>query len=151
MIEQKTLSLAQAQTVIETIFAKVKEHGHRGVAVCVVDKAAEIIACARMDGLHPRFGKAAHRKAYTAAVFERDTNGLMKFWDQQAEEGHRGPSDWNDPMLTTLPGGYCILHGKFVLGAIAVAGGTQKMNDWFFVEFGLQALGPDYRHRVDWD
>lgn len=151
VIEQKTLSLEQAQKVIEAVLNKAKEIGHRGVAVYVVDKSSEIIACARMNNLHPRYGKAAHRKAYTAACFERDTNGVIKFWDQQAHEGHRGASDWNDSMLTTLPGGFCVLHGKDVLGGIAVAGGNKQFGDWEFIEVGMRALGPEYRHRVDWD
>ena len=151
MIEHKTLSLEQAQSVIDAVLGKAKEIGHRGIAVCVVDKSSEIIACARMNKMHPRYGKAAHRKAYTAAVFERDTNGVIKFWDHQAEQGHRGPSDWNDNMLTTLPGGLCVLHGQDVVGAIAVAGGNETFNDWQFAEVGIQALGPGYRHRVDWD
>jgi uncharacterized protein GlcG (DUF336 family) len=151
VIELKTLSLEQAQRVIEAVLAKAKEIQHRGVAVCVVDKSSEIIACARMDKLHPRYGKAAHRKAYTAAVYERDTNGVIKFWNEQAEHGHRGPSDWNDSMLTTLPGGLCVLHGDEVLGGLAVAGGNKQFNDWQFAEVGIQALGPGYRHRIDWD
>jgi uncharacterized protein GlcG (DUF336 family) len=151
MIEQRTLSLDQARAVIDAVIAKAKEIGHRGVAICVVDKGSEIIASARMDNMHPRYGKAAHRKAYTAAHFERDTNGVIKFWDQQAEHGHRGPSDWNDPMLTTLPGGLCVLHGSDVLGGLAVAGGNRQFDDWQFAEIGFQALGEGYRHRVDWD
>lgn len=151
MIEQKTLSLDQAQHVIDTVIRKAVEIGHRGIAVCVVDKAAQIIACARMNNMNPRYGKAAHRKAYTAAVFERDTNGVMKFWNQQGAEGHRGASDWNDSMLTTLPGGLCVLHDKEVVGGIAVAGGNEHFNDWQFAEVAIQALGEGYRHRVDWD
>jgi uncharacterized protein GlcG (DUF336 family) len=151
VIEQKTLSLEQAQAVIDAVINRAKEIGHRGVAVCVVDKASEIISCARMDNMHPRYGKAAHRKAYTAAVFERDTNGVIKFWDQQAQHGHRGASDWNDPMLTTLPGGLCVLHGQDVVGGIAVAGGNGQFDDWQFAEVGFEALGPGYRHRVDWN
>jgi uncharacterized protein GlcG (DUF336 family) len=151
MIEQKTLSLEQAQTVIAAVIDKAKEIGHRGIAVYVVDKSSEIIACARMDNMHPRYGKAAHRKAYTAAVFERNTNGVIKFWDGQAEHGHRGPSDWNDTMLTTLPGGLCVLHGSDVVGGIAVAGGNKMFDDWQFAEVGFQALGEGFRHRVDWD
>jgi len=112
----------------------------------VVDRTGELIGCARMDGRAPRFLKAAHRKAYTAAVFEMDTNGVMKFWKRQEDDGHRGPADWNDPMLTTLPGGLCVVHDGKVVGAIAVSGGGSTgssggTSDWDFAEVAFQALG----------
>lgn len=151
MIEQKTLSVEQALHVVTTVIDAAKDAEHRGIAVCVVDKASEIIACARMNGMHPRYGKAAHRKAYTAATFERDTNGVIKFWDQQAKSGHRGPADWNDTMLSTLPGGLVVCHGKDVVGGIGCAGGNQQISDWDFAEIAIGALGEGYRHRIDWD
>lgn len=151
MIDQKTLSLEQALDVVNTAIQAAKDADHRGIAVCVVDKASEIIASARMNGLHPRYAKAAHRKAYTAAVFERDTNGVIKFWDQQAKQGHRGPADWNDPMLSTLPGGIVVCRGQDVVGGIGCAGGNQQISDWEFADIALGALGEGYRHRIDWD
>ena len=38
-----------------------------------------------------------------------------------------------------------------VIGGIAVAGGNKQFGDWEFIEVGMRALGPEYRHRVDWD
>lgn len=151
MLEHKTLDLAQAQNVIDNVLNHAKRKNHRGVAVVVVDKGGEVIAAARMDGMHPRFGKAAHRKSYTAATFERDTAGVIKFWNQQERQGHRGPHDWNDPMLTTLPGGYVAIRGGDVVGGIGVAGGDAQVSDDEFAEVAIKALGEDFRHRVDWD
>ena len=151
MLDQKTLSLDEALKVISTVIDHAKKNNHRGIAVCVVDKGAEIIASARMDGMAPRFGKAAHRKAYTAAVFERDTVGVIKFWKSQEERGHRGPHDWNDSMLSTLPAGLVVCHGKDVVGGVGVAGGNQHVSDEEFGEIAMGALGEGFRHRVDWD
>jgi uncharacterized protein GlcG (DUF336 family) len=151
MLDYKTLSLEEAQRGIAAVLAKAREINHQGVAIVVVDKAGDVIAAARMDGKAGRFFKAAHRKAYTSAIFERDTAGVKKFWNQQGEQGHRGPADWNDGMLTTLPGGFCVLSGKLVVGGFGVAGGNVQFTDEAFAEVGVQGLGSEFRHRVDWD
>ena len=151
MQDYKTLSLEDAQRAVDAVIKAAKEANHQGMAVCVVDKAGEIIALARMDGKAARFWKVAHRKAYTGAIFERDTSGVIKFWDQQAKKGHRGPSDWNDTMITTLPGGYVVCHGKDVVGGVGVAGGNAQISDEDFAEIAVQALGEGFRHREDWD
>ena len=147
MLVQRSLGLDEAQRVITAVteYARSKSWN---VAVVVVDRTGEMIACGRMDGRSPRFLKAAHRKAYTAAVFEMDTAGVLKFWKRQEERGHRGPADWNDSMLTSLPGGCCIVHDGKVVGAIAVAGGggDPGVTDHDFSEVAFQALGPGFTH-----
>ncbi len=151
MLEQLTLELAEAQAAVDAVITAAGEAGHRGVAVSVVDRSGEVIAMARMDGVAPRTGKAAGRKAYTGAVMEHDTAAVIKFWDMQATRGHRGPSDWNDAMVTTLPGGFAVCHGDQVVGGLGVAGGNQQMSDQEFAEIGMKALGESFRHRPDWD
>ncbi|HEV7665938.1 MAG TPA: heme-binding protein [Chloroflexota bacterium] len=150
MLVQRTLDLDDAQRAIAGVLDYAKQKSWR-IAVVVVDRTGELLACARMDGRAPRFLKAAHRKAYTAAVFEMDTNGVMKFWKRQEDEGHRGPHDWNDPLLTTLPGGLCVIHDGKVVGAIAVSGGAATgssggTSDWDFAEVAFAALGPGFTH-----
>jgi uncharacterized protein GlcG (DUF336 family) len=150
MLVQRSLSLAEAQRAIEAAIAAARARSWR-ITVVVVDRTGELIACARMDGRSVRFLKAAHRKAYTAAVFEMDTSGVMKFWKRQEDDGHRGPHDWNDPMLTTLPGGLCVVHDGKVVGAIAVSGGSSTgsaggTSDWDFAEVAFGALGPGFTH-----
>ena len=147
---QKTLGLEEAQRVVDAVIGHATKENHVGIAVVVVDKAGEIIASARMDGRSQRFGKAAHRKAYSAALFERDTPGIIKFWNQQEKEGHRGPHDWNDPMATTLPGGLVVAHGDDVVGAIGVAGGNAQIGDPEFAEIAFAALGEGFHHYIDW-
>jgi uncharacterized protein GlcG (DUF336 family) len=147
MLVQHSLALDEAWAIVAGVleYAKTKDWK---IAVVVVDRVGELLACARMDGRAPRFLKAAHRKAYTAAVFEMDTGGLIKFWARQEAEGHRGPHDWNDPMLTTLPGGICVVHDGKVVGAIGVSGGggQEGVRDWDFAEVAFQTLGPGFTH-----
>ena len=147
MLVQRSLGLDDAQRVITAVVDYAKAH-NKHVAVVVVDRVGDLISCAKMDGRSVRFLKAAHRKAYSAAVFEMDTDGIIKFWNRQEEHGHRGPHDWNDPMLTTLPGGLCITHDGKVVGAISVAGGGSEpgLGDWDFAEVAFKALGPGFSH-----
>lgn len=153
MIELRTLSLEQAQTAVNAALAAARERNKR-IAIVVVDKFGELLTCARMDGLAPRYLKAAHRKAYTAAVFERDSLGLLEWWkEMEAERGHRGPDDWNDPMLTTLPGGFVVVQGNMVVGGIGNSGGSFNqpgIRDEDFAQVALDSLGSGYRHREDW-
>jgi glc operon protein GlcG len=147
MLVQRSLSLDEAQRVIATVVDDARRKNWR-IAVVVVDRAGDLIACARMDGRAARFVKAAHRKAYTAAVFEMDTSGVMKFWKRQEEQGHRAAADWNDPMLTTLPGGVCAVHAGKVVGAIGVSGGGggAGTQDWDFAEVAFRGLGEGFSH-----
>ena len=160
MLEFDVLSLEDAQTMVNAAVEYTKAGRQRGVAVVVVDKTGRIIAGARMNGLAPRYFDAAHRKAYTAAAFERDTAGVIDFWAAQEKEGHRGPHDWNDPMATTLPGGYVVCHGERggpfgsfdVVGGVGVAGGgaSGEFSDEAIAEVAVQALGEGFRHRRGW-
>jgi uncharacterized protein GlcG (DUF336 family) len=161
MLEYDVLSLEDAQKMVSAAVDYVKRGGYRGVAVVVVDKTGRIIAGARMDGLAARYWDAAHRKAYTGAAFERDTAGVIDFWAAQEKQGHRGPHDWNDPMATTLPGGYVVCHGQRggpfgsldVVGGVGVAGGGESgdYSDEAIAEVAIKALGDGFRHRRGWD
>jgi uncharacterized protein GlcG (DUF336 family) len=158
MYDKTTLGLEEALQAVTAAIRAAENVGSRaprtwpGIAVTVVDKEGELVAGARMDGMAPRFFKAAHRKAYTAAVMERDTAGVMDFWNRQEAAGHRGPHDWNDPMLTTLPGGYVVKHGTKIVGAIGVSGGSSgEYDDEYFADIAMKALGDDFRHTLTWD
>jgi glc operon protein GlcG len=152
MIELRSLNLESAQRAVAAAI-EAGQTKNRTIALVVVDKFGDLLACARTDGLAGRYVKAAHRKAYTAAVFERDTLGLMAWWKENEALGHQGPHDWNDPMLTTLPGGFVVVHGDQVVGGIGNSGGangTPGLEDVDFAEIALAALGPGFRHRLDW-
>ena len=148
MIKQRTLTLREALKVINAVVDHAEAHDHVGIACVVLDKDATIIAGVKMDGRVSRFYKAAHRKAYAAAVFERDTSAVVDLHHAMEAKGTRGPYDWNDSMLTTLPGGYVVVDAnENVLGSIAVAGGGGNISDWEFADVAFAALGPDYHHR----
>jgi uncharacterized protein GlcG (DUF336 family) len=147
MLKQNIITLEEAMNVINGVVQFAKENNHRGVAVVVVDKYGQMIASAKMTGLANRVYGAAHRKAYSAAIFERDTSLVIDMHKASEETGREGPHDWNDRMLSTLPGGYCVLYNGEVVGAVAVAGGGGNISDWEFAEKAFECLGPGFTHR----
>ncbi|MFF3573958.1 GlcG/HbpS family heme-binding protein [Nocardia jiangxiensis] len=152
--EKGTVGLEEGLRVVDAVVRAAGGTDPRtwpGIAVVVVDKEGELVAAARMDGMAARFVRAAHRKAYTAAVMERDTAGVMEFWNRQQAAGHRGPHDWNDPMLTTLPGGYVVKCDCRIVGGIGISGGSGDFDDDYFAEIAIAALGEPFRHTPDWE
>ena len=96
MLVQRSLGLDDAQRVINTVIDDARKKNWR-IAVVVVDRTGELIACARMDGRAARYMKAAHRKAYSAAIFEMDTDGIVNFWNRQGEQGIADPQTGTTP------------------------------------------------------
>jgi uncharacterized protein GlcG (DUF336 family) len=157
-IEYNVISLDEAQKMITAAVVYVRRNGLPPMAVWICDKAGKTVASARMDGTAARYVEAAHRKAYSAAIFERDTSGIIDFWEGQAKQGHQREADWGDPMVTTLPGGFCVCNGRRggnmqmwdVIGGVGVAGDDVEEHENGVAEAAVQSLGEGYRHRRDW-
>jgi glc operon protein GlcG len=118
------ISLEQAQRAIAAAFAEATKHG-RSMAAAVVDPHGDPILTARMDGTHERVLRFALRKAYTAAVMGRDTLAFKGDMDR----ANRSLADYGDPMFTTLQGGLVVTVEGQILGAIAVGGGSQELDE----------------------
>jgi glc operon protein GlcG len=107
------------------------------VAIAIVDAHGDLVAAFRMEGCRPRWMRASLRKAYSAAVMDRDT---VVFHDEivarQLQLGYYG-----DPMLTGLPGGIVVTGADgATIGAIGVTGPTKGL-DAELARAGLSALG----------
>jgi uncharacterized protein GlcG (DUF336 family) len=148
--DYNNLSMEEAQSLVTAAIEHVRREGLPPMAVVVVDRAGQILSASRMNGVHPRYIKAAHRKAYTGAIFERSGPGVNEMWSRQETEGHKGPSDWNDSMLTTLPGGLAILDGEGqraqVVGGIGVAG-DEDTDEAAIAEVAVKSLGSAFGYR----
>ncbi len=92
------------------------------VAAAVVDAHGDLVAARRMDGARPRWMRASLRKAYSAAIMDRDTDAFH----EEIVERRLQIAYYGDPMLTALPGGIvvCSADGATV-AAIGVTGKTQ--------------------------
>ncbi|HXF33893.1 MAG TPA: heme-binding protein [Candidatus Acidoferrales bacterium] len=121
-----------AKKAIEAIRNAAAEAGF-SCAIVIVDDHGDIVAALRMDGCRPRWMRASIRKAYTAAVWDRDTTEFHKqMIERQFEVG-----DFPEP-YTGLPGGITVaVDGETVAGI----GVTGKGNDIAYARAGLAAFG----------
>ena len=95
------------------------------VTAVVVNQSGRMIALGRMDKARPITVEIALNKAYTAASFQQPTNELAgvaaQTWFQSLVVSSNG---------RIMPGGGAlpIVEGGSVVGAIAVAGGTDDQD-----------------------
>ena len=129
------ITLEQAQRAIAATFEEARKEG-RNMAAAVVDVNGDPICTARMDTTHERVLRFAVRKAYTAAVMQRDTLAFKS----DMERANRTLADYGDPMFTTLQGGLVVMSEGRVVGGMAVGGGTNE-TDESIARIALQALG----------
>jgi len=110
---------AAAMRALDLIAAATREAGY-AVAIAIVDAHGDLVAARRMDGARPRWMRASLRKAYSAAVMDRDTEAF------HAEIVRRNLqiAYYGDPMLTALPGGIVVESAGTTLAAIGVTGKT---------------------------
>src|SRR6266478_3752072 len=96
------------------------------VTAVVVDQSGRMIALGRMDKARPITVEIALNKAYTAASFQQPTKELAgvatQTWFQSLVVSSNGRIM---PGAGALP----IVEGGAVVGAIAVAGGTEERSE----------------------
>lgn len=97
----------------------------RAMACAVADEAGNLVFGASMEESPARLLRNAIRKAYTAAVMQRDTITLR---DQDEQLG-KTLADWGDPMLTHLVGGVVIRMDGAWFGGVAVGGNSTERDD----------------------
>jgi uncharacterized protein GlcG (DUF336 family) len=108
----------------DAVFAEARRDG-RLMAIAVVDEAGGLVFGLRMPGAHVRILTNAIRKAYTAAVMQRDT---IVFRDQDVDR-QKTLADWGDPLLTHLVGGVVIRCGEEWIGGVGVGGNATERDD----------------------
>jgi uncharacterized protein GlcG (DUF336 family) len=134
------ITSAQAAQSIRAIVAATEAAGFV-VAIAIVDEHGDLIAAHRMDGCRPRWMRASLRKAYTAAVMDRDT---AAFHDEIVRRNLQ-IAYYGDAMFTGLPGGIPVPDaGGVTIGGIGVTGPT-KMRDAELAAAGLAALAQPER------
>ncbi|MPZ13080.1 MAG: hypothetical protein GEU73_01410 [Chloroflexi bacterium] len=95
------------------------------VTAVVVDQSGRLVALGRMDRARPITVDMATNRAYTAASFQQPTNELTglagQTWFQSLVVSSNG---------RIMPGGGAlpILEGGNVVGAVAIAGGTDDQD-----------------------
>ena len=130
-----TVSLDDARLAADAALAAAKP-GDGPVAVCVTNENGDTAYLVRQDGTSAMDVRNAERKAYTAAFIGRDTS----VWRLQIAHDGRTVSDWSDPMVTSLHGGWTLRRQSQIIGGIAMSGNSTTRDEGL-ARIGLGAMG----------
>jgi glc operon protein GlcG len=112
------VTLETAKKIIAAVEAESAKHRWK-MNVAVVDTHGELVHFSRMDGAQLGSGNIAQGKARTAARFRRESRAFYNAF----ETGH-GYVATLDPTLIASPGGWPLVEGGKVIGAVGCSGGT---------------------------
>jgi glc operon protein GlcG len=127
------ISLQSARVALQAAEAEAARHGWPE-AMAVTDPSGELVAFARMDDTQNASPGIAVRKAATAARFRRDTRTFYNNF----EGGHTAAGTL-DSSLVASPGGYPLVEGGKIVGAIGCSGGSGDQ-DADICKAGMDAL-----------
>jgi glc operon protein GlcG len=130
-----SLTTEGAMAVLQAAWEKARSIGVPEV-IAVVDAAGDLKAFARMDGSPNSSIDLAMDKAFTAASFHAPTDQFAKAVSGDAATM---ASILKAPHITLLPGGYPLMSGQTVIGAIGCSGGSGEQ-DQTCAQAGVAAL-----------
>lgn len=113
-----TINLERAKQLIAAAEAEAKKHNWK-LAISVVDTAGDLVAFNKMDGTQVASVLVSQGKARTAVRFRRETRVFFN----AMETGHPYIGTL-DPTLVASPGGFPLVEGGKLIGAIGCSGGT---------------------------
>jgi uncharacterized protein GlcG (DUF336 family) len=113
-----SIDLEKAKPLLAAAEAEAKKHNWK-MNIAVVDTNGEPVLFERMDGAQIASGTISIGKARTAARFRRETRLFFNAF----ESGH-GYVSTLDPTLVASPGGFPLVEGGKLIGAIGCSGGT---------------------------
>jgi glc operon protein GlcG len=113
-----TISLDTAKRLLAIAEAEAKKHDWK-MNIAVVDTHGELLAFERMDGAQFASIAISQNKARTSARFRRET----RVFYNQFEAGHAYVNTL-DAGLVASPGGFPLVEGGKLVGAIGCSGAT---------------------------
>jgi glc operon protein GlcG len=113
-----SIGLEKAKQVMAAAEAEAKKRNWK-MNIAVVDTNGEPVLFERMEGAQIASGTISIGKARTAARFRRETRLFFNAY----ETGHTFAGTL-DPTLTASPGGFPLIEGGKIIGAIGCSGGT---------------------------
>src|SRR5579872_3899822 len=135
MLTYKTLSLAEANLILDAAQKKAEEIGVPEV-LCIADAAGYPIALRRLDGGKITSVQIAMNKAFTAAGHRRPTH---QYKNALPGEEAFGIFTQHDGRFTVFVGGFPIFVDGQCVGAIGASGGNGEQ-DTAVCEAGIAAL-----------
>lgn len=113
-----SIGLDTAKRLLAIAEAEARKHDWK-MNIAVVDPHGELLAFERMDGAQYASIEVSQNKARTSARFRRET----RVFYNQFESGHAYVSTL-DTGLVASPGGFPLVEGAKVVGAVGCSGGT---------------------------
>jgi uncharacterized protein GlcG (DUF336 family) len=114
----QSIGLERAKQVMAAAEAEARKRNWK-MNVAVVDTNGELVQFERMEGAQIASGTISIGKARTAARFRRETRVFYNAF----ETGH-GYVNTLDPTLIASPGGFPLVEGGKLIGAVGCSGGT---------------------------
>ena len=113
-----SIGLERAKQVMAAAEAEGKKRNWK-MNIAVVDTNGELVHFSRMEGAQIASGTISVGKARTAARFRRESRLFYNAY----ETGHPYVSTL-DPTLVASPGGFPLVEGGKLIGAVGCSGGT---------------------------
>jgi glc operon protein GlcG len=113
-----SIGAEQAKQVLAAAEAEAKKRGWK-MNIAVVDTNGEPVMFERMEGAQIASGDIAIKKARTAARFRREARVFYNLY----ETGHTYFGTL-DQTATASPGGFPLIEGGKLIGAVGCSGGT---------------------------
>jgi glc operon protein GlcG len=113
-----SIGLERAKQVMAAAEAEAKRRNWKMV-ISVVDTNGELVHLSRMEGAQVGSVTVSQGKARTAARYRRESRVFYNVF----ESGHPYVSTL-DPTLVASPGGFPLVEGGKVIGAVGCSGGT---------------------------
>jgi glc operon protein GlcG len=113
-----SIGLERAKQVMAAAEAEAKKRNWKMV-ISVVDTNGELVHLSRMEGAQVGSVTVSQGKARTAARYRRESRVFYNVF----ESGHPYISTI-DPTLVASPGGFPLVEGGKVIGAVGCSGGT---------------------------
>jgi uncharacterized protein GlcG (DUF336 family) len=114
----QSIGLERAKQVMAAAEAEAKKRNWK-MNIAVVDTNGELVQFERMEGAQIASGTISVGKARTAARFRRES----RLFYNAFETGH-GYVSTLDPTLVASPGGFPLVEGGKLIGAVGCSGGT---------------------------
>ena len=113
-----SIGLERAKQVMAAAEAEAKKRNWK-MNIAVVDTNGELVHFSRMEGAQIASGSISVGKARTAARFRRESRVFFNAF----ETGHAYVATL-DPTLVASPGGFPLVEGGKLIGAVGCSGGT---------------------------
>jgi glc operon protein GlcG len=113
-----SIGLERAKQVMAAAEAEAKKRNWK-MNIAVVDTNGELVHFSRMEGAQIASGSISVGKGRTSARFRRESRAFYNAY----ETGHPYVSTL-DPTLVASPGGFPLVEGGKLIGAVGCSGGT---------------------------